>query len=1134
LFFIQSAPFEPTDNGGGSVNIVGGLGWLQHVGTNALSTGGQMYLTNVAAIVTSNLTTTLAFDIAGGTNGVPYDVFAAAPLYGPKLTNSQWVWLGSGQTRNSYILTNQPNAYAYYVLGTPKDSDGDFLTDAFELLVSKTDSNDSDTDGDGMPDGWEWEHFGNFAQTAAGDFDGDGVSNIDEYSNGVDPNKIQFAIKYTNQYVSVATPPLQLKVSNGVPWSQAVVIDGTNLAAAPWSAYSSNFTVNLGSTEGWHDVWVGLRGHSPRSWQTWHKLRLNYDHTAPSVVLASPSTNTTSRSILQVQGYAPEPLARLSYSITNSFGLLANQTATITRSYFDTNLIARTTNWFQCYDLDLAEGSNFVTLNATDKAGNQTNLQFNIVLDYSGDSTPPALNLIWPKPGMQLSGTNFTLRGQLDDPTASVVATIVNTNGQSNTVTGTVARDGVLWVENIPLSPGTNSITLAMTDGAENTATTNFNIVGSSSHLVITPIADGVLTAPPITVTGSIDSTNYTVWVNGIKATLNTNGTWSAESVFYADGGVAVIQARAVPNSDNGGNGTTNLTAHPNAIDPGNPSSDPSLSFDAEIDPEIAPYIRLRSIDANQTWQNQVVDPPDPNSLWTSTVKEHWGWGEFCYEDLTSSGTLNNQPYNEHYRLSFPWDILPPAGAYGSGSELWEANGLVLIDRTVPPGDPSIWWPYYEIVLMQETDDHFASKNVSSGQTSSYHVSIKLDGEHELVTPGTGRAHNQHLYTFHGGGATFRNIHGSDSDISYTDEIPSTEISVAPLGRLDADGNMTVNLADNTVLPLRTTAEGYPAYAAGVSIAYAGKLIITANGTNLATNTPEFCMGQRVELTASWDPPLPEGVQMNISWVASDDFINRIDAPSGGGSPGYVNVAGLMTNNPLSLWWYSDGEKRISCYASRSPTNGQNASISASGKISMYRPAVTFTDSPPAWATNATISGTPSLSLGNGNGGDMSFEVRVTSKFAGRADITQLVNRVAANGNTTGDTIGFELDNTRFHVSATSNPNSTPQVYADVPKPLFFNDGPCFELAHTIFNNTTSIYDKFSDYVLFRPDAGTASSNIYVTLGIVTSSTNISWAWSAATTYSGGSWPAPTYSITRPTGVTPANLFPFWLRTHSN
>lgn len=45
----------------------------------------------------------------------------------------------------------------------------------------------TDTDGDGMDDAWELEHFGNLDRDGTGDFDGDGISDLDEFLNGTDP-----------------------------------------------------------------------------------------------------------------------------------------------------------------------------------------------------------------------------------------------------------------------------------------------------------------------------------------------------------------------------------------------------------------------------------------------------------------------------------------------------------------------------------------------------------------------------------------------------------------------------------------------------------------------------------------------------------------------------------------------------------------------------------------------------------------------------------------------------------------------------------------------------------------------------------------------------------------------------------
>src|SRR5690606_9236915 len=44
-----------------------------------------------------------------------------------------------------------------------------------------------DADRDGRPDAWGLLHFGNLSQTAHGDFDGDLVSNWDEWQRGTSP-----------------------------------------------------------------------------------------------------------------------------------------------------------------------------------------------------------------------------------------------------------------------------------------------------------------------------------------------------------------------------------------------------------------------------------------------------------------------------------------------------------------------------------------------------------------------------------------------------------------------------------------------------------------------------------------------------------------------------------------------------------------------------------------------------------------------------------------------------------------------------------------------------------------------------------------------------------------------------------
>jgi hypothetical protein len=123
----------------------------------------------------------LTFTIQGGTDGVPYDVFANSVLsFG---TNGiPWAWMGQGYHGNTYLLSNLPPTACFLILGTPQDADTDGLTDAYELLVSKTNPNSPSTDDTGMSDGWEILYFGHTGGIDPNaDLDGDGLSNYQEF-----------------------------------------------------------------------------------------------------------------------------------------------------------------------------------------------------------------------------------------------------------------------------------------------------------------------------------------------------------------------------------------------------------------------------------------------------------------------------------------------------------------------------------------------------------------------------------------------------------------------------------------------------------------------------------------------------------------------------------------------------------------------------------------------------------------------------------------------------------------------------------------------------------------------------------------------------------------------------------------
>jgi Bacterial TSP3 repeat len=154
---IGSAPSNPSGSTS-DYDAVTGQGSLQLVGSaSECDDSTNIWITNVVVSASgsgTNVTMNVTFTIEGGSNGVPYDVFANSVLsFGTN--GAPWAWMGQGNQCNIYTLTNLPDTACFLILGTPLDSDGDGLTDAYENLVSKTDPNNADTDGDGIPDGWE-------------------------------------------------------------------------------------------------------------------------------------------------------------------------------------------------------------------------------------------------------------------------------------------------------------------------------------------------------------------------------------------------------------------------------------------------------------------------------------------------------------------------------------------------------------------------------------------------------------------------------------------------------------------------------------------------------------------------------------------------------------------------------------------------------------------------------------------------------------------------------------------------------------------------------------------------------------------------------------------------------------------
>jgi hypothetical protein len=288
-----------------------------------------------------------------------------------------------------------------------------------------------------------------------------------------------------------------------------------------------------------------LRGLPADATQTWLGTQLTLNAVAPVFVITKPIASIVSKPMIQLQGLVSEPLSELTYDVSNAAGVFTNQQGYWQPSFYDTNLLTFTTNSFQCYDIPLTNGLNTITLHATDLEGNNATTNFNCTLNYAGATNSPVLNLVWPQNGTAISGSNFTLQAQVDDPTATIAASIVDTNGDTNVVQGLVERDGTVWIQNLPLAAGTNTVTLTATDAAGNASSNSFDVVQSSVSLSIDPISDDQLNQSSVTVYGTVSDATLSVYVNGVQATVNDDGTWEADSVPVSDDGTVSLMAQA-------------------------------------------------------------------------------------------------------------------------------------------------------------------------------------------------------------------------------------------------------------------------------------------------------------------------------------------------------------------------------------------------------------------------------------------------------------------------------------------------------------------------------------------------------------------------------------------------------------
>lgn len=280
------------------------------------------------------------------------------------------------------------------------------------------------------------------------------------------------------------------------------------------------------------------------------------DHEPPTIIFTNEPASTVSIPWIQLKGYSIERLKSISYEVWFGGVLKESGEGAIVRQDFDRVMEQISTNWFVVPRVNLSLGANVVKIFAKDFADNVTAITRAYTFSTSGDTTAPTLTVAWPGAATKVSGTSFTVRGTVDDPTCSIE--VITSTGNFY---GSPDDQGKFSVD--VTVTGSETIQLVTTDYAGNTRTASLAVTTSSVVVTITPPSSGELGSPTITLNGTVSVAPTAVTVNGRPAVL-TGMSWSIPNFPMGpdEDTTATMDADAtVPDGGGGGSTTVSTSA---------------------------------------------------------------------------------------------------------------------------------------------------------------------------------------------------------------------------------------------------------------------------------------------------------------------------------------------------------------------------------------------------------------------------------------------------------------------------------------------------------------------------------------------------------------------------------------------
>jgi hypothetical protein len=909
-----------------------------------------------------------------------------------------------------------------------------------------------------------------------------------------------------------------------------VLVNSTNFGSATWGAYTTNFSLNLGSGDGWRDVSFAFQSASGAvSYQT---RRVLVDTSALALFLTdTPLTNASPR--VQINGFTTRPIVNLSCTVSNSAGTNSDVLALVVDSHFDKDIWAPSTNYFRCYDLLLAPGANTVTLTYEETPGTPLASTFTLWLDTSLLTNAPTMTIEWPPAtSARIGADSLAIIGQVQDTSLSIVAVVQDESGLINEYEAVVERNGRFWIEDIALTGTNHTVTVTATDAANNSTTNTLTISRSAVTLTIAEVAEDELWNRTTTVSGTISVSDHAVWVNGAQADLDGMG-----------GGTAMFAVTAIPNADNGGNGTP-----PSAAYPANSAQLPANANPASTNATISSYQPEKKEKIVFEWFYWSV-----NGTLQAIGPELNLTGSYSYLDLwriDQGGTHSMTGYVAGLAYGNPNFSSP---SWSSGS--WPSNNSgTWISQSIPFANAyePFWREPPRFQMYQGFSTYDETPSIYGEGTDKSSKSFIGIGRTFLYTGGKSTFRRNNLFTLSGSAKQpWQSIFGQDASI------PSTALAVGFLGRLYSDAKRYVILPDNdrfevTIFADQTIPGRYTNYSYEVS-ATKHKLLIQANSYLLSQDRIRpnafYCVGQQLIFTYAFSPAV-EGIVENqtlYDWILTPTFVNifRLTSPYAinetTDAPDFADPweglfdMSLMSQPQCKVWYLrantsghqSTNNAKLTLTLTMS--NGQQVRPLGKGQFGMYQPRVaSFTPDPvPPLPQVQPTTPDPTLALGNAAGsGAMTWNLMLAhpqrARFGQEAYYTQLIKRhstwnaylapwLTLTDSTSGD---FWLDNYYIYGGA--------GTYGSDPVP--FSDQP----SRVGIETFVEINDSMKAYLRFKPSG---STSIPVTLGLVT------WGWHARAELIGGAWglaasPAP--SVSPLVSDWSIMAFPKWQRVYTN